>query len=158
MLISEPQLTAHNGESLVYAGVNYTYPIVKELQTGVYDAGLNPGMCRMDYESYPVLGEVEVYSFGSIGSFNAYGVCDNYQQILDQCKELVDSPTRQFVITLAEMCKEDQEPDGGWRWHKWGPYIGTQEPTTEYLFDEPIIERVFCFHIYEKKILTKEGK
>jgi hypothetical protein len=40
---------------------------------------------------------------------------------------------------------------GGWRWHKWGPYIGTQEPKCEYIHDEPEIEEVFTYHVYELK-------
>ena len=75
---------------------------------------------------------------------------DNYQQILDQCPMLKDSD-RQFFITIKSVKKENQDPDGGWRWHKWGPYIGTHEITTEYLYDEPIVEEVFVYHIYEKE-------
>ena len=156
MLISEPKLTENNGKTFTATdGETYAFPINKELQTGVYRTGLNPGLRRMGYEDYPVLGNVSTFKVGdaerSFGDFNSYGVCDDFQQILDQCPEIVNSTGREFVITLAEMCKEDQPDWGGWRWHKWGPYIGTQEPTTEYLYDEPIIERVFCYHIYEKK-------
>lgn len=83
-------------------------------------------------------------------SLNPYGICDDHQQILVQCPELQD-PERQFVVTLTEV-RKDQQPDwGGWRWHKWGPYIGTHDIQHEYLYDEQGIERVFVYHIYEKK-------
>ena len=36
-----------------------------------------------------------------------------------------------------------------WRWHKWGPYIGTKEPKCEYLYDEPEIDKVVIFELYE---------
>lgn len=65
-----------------------------------------------DYEHYP-----ENLSIGE------YGVCDNYMQILDQCPELQD-PNRIFLITLTPIKKEKQSPKYGWRWHKWGEYIG----------------------------------
>jgi hypothetical protein len=38
---------------------------------------------------------------------------------------------------------------GGWRWHKWGPYIGKGEPTTEYLDDEDgFADGVYVYHFY----------
>ena len=91
-----------------------------------------------NYDKYPEL------------SIDCYGVCDNYQQILDQCPELVASTSRQFVITLTPILKSKQSEEYGWRWHKWGDYIGVYEPQCEYLYDEPLIEKVYCYHIYEK--------
>lgn len=80
---------------------------------------------------------------------NSYGVCDSYEQILDIEPQLKESEDRFFVISVTPIEKSKQPPSGGWRWHKWGPYIGTQRITTEYIYDEPKIEKVFCYHIYE---------
>jgi len=80
-----------------------------------------------------------------------YGVCDNWQQILEQWPEIESDP-RSFIISLAEMRREDQPASGGWRWHKWGTYIGTQKPEHEYLYDDKHIDSVFCFHIYEVSV------
>lgn len=56
-------------------------------------------------------------------------------------------------MILTPVRKADQTHDGGWRWNKWwGPYIGSQRPQFEYLYDEPEIDEVFCYHIYEKKL------
>ena len=145
----------NNGKTIAYGDETYTCPLIEELIPGVYNTGLNPDLPHAEYENYPTLGEIETMKFSDgrtheYGSFNAYGVCDNYQQILDQCPEIVTGE-RRFVITLAEMRKDGQPDQGGWRWHKWGPYIGTHEPQCEYLHDEPVVENVFCFHIYEKK-------
>ena len=98
----------------------------------------------MDWEQYPELGE-----------FNCYGVCDDYRQVLGQCPEL-EATGREFAITVTPVVKANQAESGGWRWHKWGPYIGTQTPTTEYLYDEPEIEKVYCYHIYER-LARREG-
>lgn len=76
-----------------------------------------------------------------------FGVCDDPQQILDKWPSLETDP-RHFQIWLAEVRREHQSPEGGWRWHKWGPYIGTYEPKHEYLYDEDI-ERVLTFSIIE---------
>lgn len=154
MLIAEPRLMEDNGKTFTYDGKTHKLPDTEELIPGVYNTGMNLGLRRMGYEEYPVLGEVRIINFADrsepFGDFNAYGVCDHYQQVLDQCPEIVTSE-RQFVITLAEMRKEWEDAEGGWRWHKWGAYIGTHDPQCEYLYDEPVIEAVFCFHVYEKR-------
>ena len=82
---------------------------------------------------------------------NCYGVCDDPQQVLNLIPELTTSD-RQFTVTFCEVRKADQSPEGGWRWHKWGPYIGKHEPKYEYLYDEEGIDRVFCYHIYEVRM------
>ncbi len=98
---------------------------------------------RQVYElDYPHL--TDDYSFGS------YGVCDSPEQLLELLPEVVKTGERKFVISMVRLDKKDEE-DGGWRWHKWGEYIGKQEPQCEYLHDEPVIETVYTFHIYEVK-------
>lgn len=89
-------------------------------------------------EKYPDLGE-----------FYSYGVCDHFSQILEQCPILESSKERAFVVSVTEINKSEEPSSGGWRWHKWGSYIGTHEITTEYLYDEPVVETVYCYHIYE---------
>lgn len=79
-----------------------------------------------------------------------YGVCDYPGQVLVHAPQLMDSE-RKFVLLHTRVWKFDQPSSGGWRWHKWGPYIGVFEPTTEYLYDEPEIEEVFGYHVYEMK-------
>jgi hypothetical protein len=78
-----------------------------------------------------------------------YGVCDGIDNLLEVIPELL-SPDREFVVLLHKITKSGQPRYEGWRWHKWGDYIGTQTPTTEYIYDEPEIELVYCYHIYEK--------
>lgn len=95
------------------------------------------------YEQYP---EVTV---------GPYGVCDDLQQLLDACPEL-EAPGREFVVTLTPVTRAEQEPRGGWRWHKWGEYIGTQNPQHEYLYDEEGIDLVYCFHVYERLVEAGE--
>lgn len=115
----------------------------KELETGVYECphfNFNHQIKHKD--EYPVLTCKDGIYFGS------FGVCDNYKQVLEQCPMIVESE-RKFVISVTKISKSRQPPEGGWRWHKWGEYIGTQEPTCEYLYDEPIIEEVYAYHVYE---------
>lgn len=78
-----------------------------------------------------------------------YGVCDNYKQILERYNNLLSNPNKNYVIGLSVVERKNQSPEGGWRWHKWGEYIGTQNPEHEYLYDDTHIDKVYCFHIYE---------
>ncbi|MGG1671524.1 hypothetical protein ACIFOE_12895 [Paenibacillus sp. NRS-1783] len=77
-----------------------------------------------------------------------YGVCDHYEQILNLAPEIINSE-KKYVIGLTLVKKEWEPEDGGWRWHKWGEYIGNQSPQCEYIYDEPEIEQVYCYYIYE---------
>ena len=56
---------------------------------------------------------------------------------------------KKFVILLTPVFKEDQPESCGWRWYKWGQYIGKYEPKCEYLYDEEGIDYVYCFTILE---------
>lgn len=88
----------------------------------------------------------EEYS-NRLGGLDEYGVCDNIEQVLSRFDFEADE--REFVINFVEIRRDEQPADGGWRWHKWGEYIGTQNPQYEYIHDEPEIESVFCYHVYE---------
>lgn len=111
----------------------------KRIERGCYEIGHFGGSSFMEgYEHYPVLNA------------GPYGVCDSLEQIKEHYPELED-PSRYFVVVLTEVRRDEQSEWGGWRWHKWGEYIGNHQITHEYLYYEKDIERVFCYHIYEKK-------
>lgn len=80
---------------------------------------------------------------------DAYGVADTWDQVLTRYSTVLGAPGRTFVLMCTPVRREDQPVEGGWRWHKWGGYIGTRTPTAEYLRDEPEIEDVVCYHIFE---------
>lgn len=118
---------------------------IRRIAPGLYQIG------HWNFDSY-LPGEWEKYaSFDEFGDFGAYGVCDNPSQFMQALGEkLATHPARSFVVSLVQLKKADESPEGGWRWHKWGPYIGEQEPQCEYLYDEPKIEEVWTYHVYEK--------
>lgn len=145
MLIDEPQVmhSSNDPTLAMIAKINGRDSGVKRLQKGVYEVGHfgSTGFLGDGYEHYPDLGE-----------FGSYGVCDGAANLLEKALALQD-PTRCFVVTLTKVERDlsNKGQGGGWRWHKWGEYIGKHEPTTEYLDDEPLIEFVYCYHVYERK-------
>ncbi len=82
-----------------------------------------------------------------------YGVCDSVEQFKELYLEVLTNDPRQLVVSLTRVGKEEQSDWGGWRWHKWGTYVGTKYPQHEYLYDEDdTIMEVYCFHIYEVSV------
>lgn len=71
------------------------------------------------------------------GVESAYGVCDSPYQFKMRYGNNLEFSSRKFCVSFTEIVKSEQPSEGGWRWHKWGPYVGVGEPTTEYLYDEP---------------------
>lgn len=90
-----------------------------------------------------------------------YGVADNASQVLDYYEHLLKENNdymnnRKFVILMTPVFREDQPEDGGWRWHKWGMYIGDFESKCEYLYDEQGIDYVWVFKILEIEECNEE--
>lgn len=76
-----------------------------------------------------------------------YGVCDSPEQAMAYLN-LEDRP-EPFFVSFVKIRKADQPHSGGWRWHKWGEYIGDHDPRHEYLHDEPDIDEVYTFTVHE---------
>lgn len=79
----------------------------------------------------------------------AYGVCDDYEQVLEKYKDILNNPNKNYVIGLCTVDRIKQSPEGGWKWSGWGEYIGIQNPEHEHIYNDTHIDKVFCFHIYE---------
>lgn len=135
------------------------------LATGVYDGTFNLGthLKNLRYQTGRPLWKIEDYPVSKLfqglsreerrevcDRRNDFGVADSLDQILEYFKPEVEDHDSLFVIgaTLVKRDLSNKGKGGGWRWHKWGPYIGTRERTTEYLDDEPEIDSVLVFHIY----------
>ena len=79
-----------------------------------------------------------------------YGIADNIEQVIEYYYKNEKGYFKgNHVILYYEINKNANKPHSGWRWHKWGEYIGIQNNCCEYLNDEPEIERVICFNIYK---------
>lgn len=116
---------------------------------GVYVCGLNDNHTLESITDYK-----EARNFDSPLYWCCYGVADNASQVLDYYEHLLTNygdymNDHKFIITMTPIFREDQPEYGGWRWHKWGQYIGDFEPQCEYLYDEKGIDYVWVFTILE---------
>lgn len=130
-----------------------------EAETGVYySAGGNFHVDLYDtshklvdaYARFTCTGAVHQDNEGSCvgGCLQPYGVADDIEQVKEKFAKVIANPDVQICISLMPVFKEAEPEQGGWRWHKWGEYIGTQNPQCEYLFNEPEIDSVLCYHVY----------
>jgi len=139
--------------------LNFTYIPTKDLmvEQGIYMCqGFNfPHSEFMEFEDVSNIPFEQAYRlFAPTYHKSQYGVADNIEQIKEYFKEEVVDPKRRYFITVTfvNQEKENKGKGDGWRWHKWGEYIGTLDCQCEYLDDEDFgddFEGVFCFHIYE---------
>lgn len=120
----------------------------RRLESGVYLSNLNWDHTVDMFSKYKLLHDYDDKS--NLGPFYRYGVADTLAQIKDQYRRFWESD-RTFFLRLTTMRRHEQSEDGGWRWHKWGQYIGTKNPQCEYLYDEPEINRAVCFSFDEIK-------
>lgn len=82
--------------------------------------------------------------------YSPYGVCDTIQQIKDKYAKWFNDENLKFFVSVTPVYKSEQPESGGWRWHKWGDYIGEKERKHEYLYDEDdTIQEVLVYHIFQ---------
>lgn len=85
--------------------------------------------------------------------YPSYGVCDSPEQFMEKIGHQLEASPQDYMVELIPLTPETSP---GWRWHKNGEYIGTQEPMAEHLGDESVIKLVYSFGIYRRKE-KKEG-
>ena len=74
--------------------------------------------------------------------------------------EYLRNSDRKFAVGFNPIKQDPENPGGGWRWHKWGRYIGKHDICCEYLDDEDLSDinqnYILVFHIYEFKDREEE--
>jgi hypothetical protein len=135
---------------------NFTYypQHQRMLETGIYyDNGFN-------FRKFEFV-EMEKHTYDDEKIFtdyskSEYGVADNVEQIKEYFKDEISDTENKYVISLTPVGqdKDNKGKGGGWRWHKWGPYIGILNRECEYIDDEDFgddFEYVLVFHLYKIK-------
>lgn len=150
-----------NPQHEIWSSIPHVEPLLvfycKEMEPGVYLTGLNfeYDINKSGFEAYGTYHQlskeglpIESYKYEDfMKGISPYGVADNIEQVKEYAKDMISSDNP-VVIALTEMRKDKEPENDGWRWEKWGQYIGKQDPQCEYLFDEPNIESVYVFHVY----------
>lgn len=138
------------------------------IETGVYRCGCDFNFSFEEFEelkslSYSDEYQSMVYEWKYLENGtkfplhmeSQYGVADNIEQIKKHYRQWIEKSDWVITITLVFQHKENKGKGGGWRWHKWGEYIGNLNPQYEYLDDEEFGEDfqgyVLCYHIYPIK-------
>jgi hypothetical protein len=85
-----------------------------------------------------------------------YGVADSIEQVKKYYSEEIADDEKKYVIALTPVWQDKSKKDkgGGWRWHKWGEYIGVLDSQHEYLDDEDFgenFEYIITFTLYSFK-------
>lgn len=126
-------------------------------ETGIYQSSFAFNFPHIEFEEFKDMLNVpfeQCYDlFKPTYHKSQYGVADSIEQIKQYFKEEIEDPNRKYFIecTPVHQEKENKGKGGGWRWHKWGEYIGVLDSKCEYLDDEEFGEEfkyVICFHIY----------
>lgn len=78
-----------------------------------------------------------------------YGLCDNEMQVCNKYKDLLEDKNRKFIIVLSNIYRNCQPDEYGFRFHKWGKYIGDYEITCEYLKNQTNMDKVVVYCIIE---------
>jgi len=80
---------------------------------------------------------------------SCFGVVDHWTQLP---LNLLERDKRKLLVFLGRHTKAEQSERDGWRWHKWGPYLGVfkeQVAENEYLYDTPDVIEVWSYQIVE---------
>lgn len=78
----------------------------------------------------------------------AYGLCDNYQQVLNNFKEIESNDTKYFIL-LKEIKKSDLKKEKEYKYSSWGGYYGDFNIKEKFFSLEKGLDIITAFHIME---------
>lgn len=128
--------------------------ILRMIGTGRAEKTLAEGLVQVGHFSADAAYDVKRSEYDEFERFGCefYGVSDTPEQAMEYAKKNLAEHEGPFCVFVTHVQKDESNAGkgGGWRWHKWGEYIGTGQPTREYLDDEPEFkDGVYVFHIHE---------
>ena len=113
------------------------------LKKGLYWSSAN--FCNI-LDDFYVIGYYHTGVESSGRFWPGYGLADTHLQILEYFKESpfikTDIP---YCVLMQKVFRIMQPEHNGFRYHKWGPYIGEQELLHEYLADDTHIDKIIIF-------------
>lgn len=73
----------------------------------------------------------------------SFGVADSIEQIQEYYKVL-EKTSEKFIVFMTPVYRKNH---GGFRFHKWGKYIGKHDIQSEYLYDQIDMDVVYTFRV-----------
>ena len=120
----------------------------KEIPDCVFVGDLN---CQIIIESITIHKPKSDRVIDKVNWF--FGLCDNAEQALAEFKKFLSKSKeyeqRSYIFLLSPIYRASQPEYGGFRYHKWGPYVGVQKPEHEYLYDDKHIDLVYFYRVYQ---------
>ncbi len=124
-------------------------PILAVISNGFQTKRLEPGIFQCGHWNFEMeaLSAIDKHPEDIDWSApNSYGVCDSLDQLKEsETFQYYQNSSEKYCVSLVKISKSEQPKEGGWRMHKWGPYIGNQDPKCEYIADEPEIEELWTY-------------
>jgi len=125
-------------------------------ETGIYQSSFPFNFPEDEFDELKKLNWDDRYKIFPNYEKVTYGVADTIEQIKEYYKEEVADKDLKYCLALTPVWqeKENKGKGGGWRWHKWGKYIGKLNSQCEYLDDENFgddFQYVITFTLYAVK-------
>ena len=135
-------LTHLNGHNDIDGLTNHYEITRRQSKTDLYCLGVSDNATQIKKHIERCLHEYQY------GNSNTHEYFFDGEDLFDYMNEFKDQPL-EFVILLTPIANHhDLSSWGGWRWHKWGEYIGKHTPRYEYLDHETGIDFVFVWELY----------
>lgn len=110
-----------------------------------YSFTVHPNEDEPEFEQNDMRGMIDWSNRG----LPSFGVVDSLEQYDELFGNDLRAGKKKFFVSFVEIRRDEQPSSGGWRYHKWGEYYGTQNPEAEYLYDDKHIEKVYTFGVHE---------
>lgn len=126
-------------------------------EKGIYEAkdfSLDEWFLRQ-YYGYSVTNSIpKLMPLLKESGLRPFGVADSIEQVKAYYEPLESLSEQFFIMVTPVYRKEQSSPFGGFRFHKWGKYIGKHDIRHEYLCDEKDMDMVYTFRV----LILESGK
>lgn len=89
---------------------------------------------------------VKILSHLKEHGLRSFGVADSIEQVKEYYKELEASPEK-FIVIMTPVYRKNESSYGGFRFHKWGRYIGEHALKHEYFYDHKDMDVIYTFRV-----------
>ena len=136
---------------ILITSLNFDHSIISEIEDEFNDLIVTDGVLTgvIDLYNSKMTFEERMELREQHELFGSYGVCDSYEQVIDRFG--LNESELEVTVSLTPIYKNEQSETGGWRWHKWGEYIGDKTITSEYLYEEEDIDLVYVYQVFVLK-------